>query len=251
METPAYISAALPTEFNIMGKHLLPYSLGHRLHMIKHGCNFASDTNTGGSIQDLILGIQICSRTYEHFIIWLREGTTITKQFLFFKWNNTITWDEDCRNQGKAIKKYIRKKKLQQNLRNIGRLFLFKKPNRFNTPSINFIEKFNLFKAYMRDGCVIPKTWKGKEDNSKKSGADWTETLSLTLQSEYHKTENEVLNMPFSKVLRDYFIYLESIEKLSLKTAEEIKKQPIMSTVVTNIPPGMKVPQNKEQDGHR
>ena len=162
--------------------------------MIREGCALASDETTGGNEQDLFLAIAICSRPYNEFDEWMLSGA----------------YYADCKTWGKAIIKHMNR----------------------NPKSFNLLEKFNLFKVYMKAGSEIPPVWNEKKTNNKPSGTHWTEIVSMTLQKELHKTEIEVLSMPMNKALRYYFVHMEALGQVTLKTDKEISTPPVMSTLV-------------------
>jgi len=59
----AYVQAAIPEPYRVLGKRLKPFCLGHQLLLERFGCSFASGGPHG--FADLILGVFICSQTYE------------------------------------------------------------------------------------------------------------------------------------------------------------------------------------------
>lgn len=67
----AYFRAAIPEPYQILGVKLRPFSLGHFIHMARHDVAFVSEKPAVAELSDLILGIQICSVTYEGFMEWI------------------------------------------------------------------------------------------------------------------------------------------------------------------------------------
>src|ERR1051326_3175097 len=129
-----YVKALIPEPYTILGVELKPFSLGHIFLMKRFNCKFSSDDpSTLGGIDDLLLGISICSRSYEEFLEFINDP----KEFI--DW--TKAW-------GKAIKKHITKSK-----------------------SFNLIKQFLLFKEYMKSGVVTPKYWEQNTDDGIESGA--------------------------------------------------------------------------------
>jgi hypothetical protein len=60
----AYLEAALPTPFVVLGKTLKPYTLGHELLLRRFDSGFAFESNKPATVEDLIFSVLVCSRTY-------------------------------------------------------------------------------------------------------------------------------------------------------------------------------------------
>lgn len=60
----AYLQAAVPEPFRILGKRLKPFSLGHKILLQRFGSNFAEGSQETPGYADLILSVFICSLTY-------------------------------------------------------------------------------------------------------------------------------------------------------------------------------------------
>ena len=94
MKVDVYTKALIPNPYTIMGCRLLPFSLGHLTLMRRFDCKYGSDDLSVDelSVDDLLLGIQICSRTFNEFLEdirtdefaeWIHEwavGVTSEKQ---------------------------------------------------------------------------------------------------------------------------------------------------------------------------
>ncbi len=182
-----YVKALIPEPYNILGVELKPFCLGHIFLMKRFDCKFSSDeASTLGGIDDLLLGITICSRSYEEFL------DCMNKPGPFCNW---------LKNWGTAIRKHIKKNK-----------------------HFNLIRQFVLFKDYMKSGVVIPKYWETQstDDNTAQSGAHWTQTVMTTLTSELGYTQTEALNVSVSKALSDYYKHLENNGIVNLMSDDEL-----------------------------
>jgi hypothetical protein len=182
-----YVKALIPEPFTILGVELKPFCLGHIFLMRRFDCKFSSDDPTAlGGIDDLILGIAICSRTYEEFL----EFINTPDEFLYW-----------CREWGKAIRKHIKKNK-----------------------SFSIIQQFTLFKEYMKSGVVTPKYWETQStDDAMQSGAHWTHSVLTTLTSDLGYTQTEALNVSVAKALSDYYKHLERNGVVNLMSDEELE----------------------------
>ncbi len=182
-----YTWAIIPEPYEIMGVKLRPFSLGHYFLMSRFGCGFASDDeNTMGGIPDLLLGITICSRTYEDFLEFINDEKAFTKWMK--KW-------------GKAVRKKLKKDK-----------------------NYDMIYTFMAFKDYMKNGIVIPKYFEGEHaDKGTPSGAHWTQSIFLVAVSELGYSHSEALNSPLSKVLSDYFKWAEANGSIHLMDDDELE----------------------------
>lgn len=63
----AYLKAAVPEPFTILGKALKPFSLGHEILFQRFGNRFSIEndiTSNPAQIDDLLLGVYICARRY-------------------------------------------------------------------------------------------------------------------------------------------------------------------------------------------
>jgi len=177
-----YVRAAIPEPYIILGVKLRPFSLGHYLLMARFDCAFAADSEKKGGVADLLLGIAICCRTFEDFIEFINEEETF---------NN---WFEQW---GKEVKKVMAE------------------------PSFNILYKIEDFKSYMRNGIDVPEYCPEERENSKPSGAHWSQSVLLILTSELGYTYSEAVNIPMSKALYDYFKWAETNGMVSLMGDED------------------------------
>src|SRR5438876_959627 len=66
----AYFQAAIPEPFTILGLRLKPLSLGRYRLLKRFGCAFVAEEETGANIEDLIIGVLVCSMRCDEFIEW-------------------------------------------------------------------------------------------------------------------------------------------------------------------------------------
>jgi len=160
--------------------------LGHIFLMRRFDCKFsADDPATMGAIDDLLLGVAICCRSYETFLEFIYDTDE------FNKW---------CKTWGKYITKKIKKDK-----------------------TFNVIDQFMLFKEYMKSGIIIPKYWETNNDNQLISGAHWTQSIFNVLISDLGYSQSEALNVPVAKAMNDYYKYLERTGMVNLMRDDEIE----------------------------
>ena len=114
-----YISAITSEPVRIMGINLRPLSIGSYLLMKKYEVAFVSDTPAETTINDLVMGIAICARTFDGFMEFINGP-------------DCMKWVEKW---GKAVNKELKRK-----------------PN-------YFVEKQDMFVDYLTNGMRIPKYW--------------------------------------------------------------------------------------------
>jgi hypothetical protein len=71
--TASYDRAAIPEPFQILGLRLKPFCLGHFLLLRRFECGFVSEASAVATREDLLLGILVCSMSYEEFLDFLQE----------------------------------------------------------------------------------------------------------------------------------------------------------------------------------
>lgn len=182
-----YVKASIPDPYTILGVTLRPFCIGHFHLMQRFECAFGKEgEDIQGGINDLLLAIAICSRTYEGFI----EFVSDPKEF--------NSW---CSKWGKEVKKAMNTDK-----------------------NYNFVHKMLMFQQYMREGVIIPQFYQENNgsDGTKESGAHWTQIILLVLTSELNYTFSQAINMPLSKALFDYFKHLESSGMVTIMPDEDI-----------------------------
>jgi hypothetical protein len=182
-----YVRAAVPDPYTILGVKLRPFCIGHFFLMQRFNCAFSSENEeTLGNVEDLLLAISICSRTYEEFIEFINDPAH------FNKW---------CKQWGIEVTKALKKDK-----------------------NFNFLHKMMLFKEYMKNGLIVPKFFEGdNQGDGKTSGAHWSQSVLLVLTGELGYTYSEAVNMPLSKALADYFKWAEKGGMVTLMNDDELE----------------------------
>lgn len=67
----ATFKAAIPQPFRILGLPLKPLSIGRYRLLARFNCAFVSDEDRNATVEDLILGVLICSMTVQGFLSWI------------------------------------------------------------------------------------------------------------------------------------------------------------------------------------
>ncbi len=203
-----YVNALIPEPYTILGMELKPYSLGHFFLMRKFSCGFANENeNALGDISDLILGLAICSQTYEGFLNCIETNNiqigTHSKYYLFGPQVPTvIKYTDWIAEWGRLVEKKLKEKNI-----------------------INMLECINMFKTYMRDSIVIPKFWETEHgEDAPSSGAHWTQSVLSILTSDCGYSQSEALNIPMSRALSDYFKFSERNGMLTLMNDDELEQ---------------------------
>lgn len=60
----AYLEAALPKPFTVLGKHLKPFCLGHEILFQRFGNKFSIESKEEPTVEDLLTGVHICAQPY-------------------------------------------------------------------------------------------------------------------------------------------------------------------------------------------
>lgn len=187
-----YAAAMVNGQAQILGLRLRPLSLGHVILLKGMDCAFLADDARQATVEDLILGLAICSQTAEDAVSFV-EGL-IDPPPLFRRLNRS---QRLLRAWGKRVKKAIRKDR-----------------------EFNLLERFAMFKRYLDEGSRMPRFWILKEDNSPAT-APWYQNIKLALMSQLGYSESAVLNMPLSAAFLDYLRHAEASGTVRLYTKEE------------------------------
>ncbi len=102
--TAAYPAAAIPEPFQILGLRLKPFCLGHYLLMERFEVAFVSDKDAVANLDDLILGVLICSMHYEEFLDFL-FASDFEEQVR--TWGNDVKADFDLNEKCRLFNDYI------------------------------------------------------------------------------------------------------------------------------------------------
>lgn len=61
----AYLKAAVPEPFRILGKNLRPFALGHEILLQRYRNRFSIESTDEPGIRDLLIGVHVCSQRVE------------------------------------------------------------------------------------------------------------------------------------------------------------------------------------------
>jgi hypothetical protein len=193
---PSPFAAAIPEPFQILGLRLLPLSLGRYRLMHRFGVAFVSDGERGAGIDDLILGVLICSMPCRQFLAWSSSES-------FFrdvrKWSLSI-YPKPWVGRIPFIGKWWKRKH-----------------------GFNFVEKLQLFANYIKTGSVMPLYWDTSTGNGGRGGGHWANNIEVVLRSELNWTSEEIDELPLTKAFSDYLTYAEGQGQVQLMTPEEIE----------------------------
>lgn len=184
MNEGAFGKAIVPEPYTVLGIKLRPFSLGHLFLMRRFGCGFAEDgDNVSVGIGDLILGVAICSRSYEEFLADLDSGEL--EKFV-------AEW-------GKEVQKQIE-----------------------SDEHFNPVRRFALFHQYMKEGAQMPKFFI-ERDTKGESGLHWSHQILSILISECGYSRTEALNAPLTQCLNDFCAYAERQGTITLMKDWELE----------------------------
>ena len=68
-----YANAFVPEPFRILGLRLKPFSLGHYLLLRRFNCAFVQDEPGSATVDDLVLGVLICSLSQSAFLQFIEQ----------------------------------------------------------------------------------------------------------------------------------------------------------------------------------
>lgn len=95
--TAAYVAAAIPEPFQILGLRLKPLCLGHYFLLERFENAFVSNKDAVATFDDLIMGVLICSMTYEEFMEFLFQSDFEEQVFQWGKKCGVFDLAEKCR----------------------------------------------------------------------------------------------------------------------------------------------------------
>lgn len=181
----SYFKAAIPEPYRIFGLRLLPLSLGRYRLLERFHCAFVGPGEACATIQDLLLGILICSMPCREFLELIEDGKLFAKQL---------------RRLGKRMQAEVRA-----------------------DPYFSILAKYGLFKAYIAESSAAPQYW-DESPNSAGSGAHWAQSLEVLLRGELGYTAAEIEEGPLSKAISDSFKLAENQGLIRIIDAEEIEQ---------------------------
>jgi hypothetical protein len=164
MKGTAFLKAAVPDPARILGVRLKPFSVGHNILLQREGCALVD--GRPGQFSDLILGVSICSRTFEEAVAFLSNPL---RSALWLKWWGFKVWLA-VRFGGK-----------------------------------NLAESAGNFLAYVRDGSSSPTPMQ-KDEGGSELHLPITALVLTTLQSRCGYSLSEAMNCPWGLALWQYAI---------------------------------------------
>jgi hypothetical protein len=191
-------TAAIPDPFRILGVRLLPLSLGRYRLLRRFDCAFVSETDTAARVEDLLIGIIICSMRCDEFLELFETDD-------FFR--QIRRWGKSIAGRPPFIIRFI-----PAAARSWRR-----------THSFNLFEKMQLFRRYIEEGSVIPHYF-NESNGSMNSGAHWSHAVEVTLRSELNWNVEEIEEAPLTKALSDYFKHAENNGMIRLMTEEDARQ---------------------------
>src|SRR6266567_4042116 len=159
----AYFQAAVPEPYVIFGLRLLPLSLGRYRLLHRFGCAFVADGEAKATMQDLLMGIVICSLPVPDFLELLESPR----------------FGREMKRLGRRINMEMRA-----------------------DPHFSLLAKFGLFQRYIIENSRCPRYWDEQEERPG-SGAHWSHNLEIALRSNLGWTLQEVNEAPLAKALVD------------------------------------------------
>jgi hypothetical protein len=192
MSRSDYCNLAVGGQAQILGLRLRPLALGHVILLKGYDCAFTADEARQATIEDLILGLVVCSQTVE-------DATALLDGL-----DDPVPW-------------YSRLNRSQKELRRWGRTVrrAIKRDKAFSV-----FERFSMFQRYIEEGSKLPRFWVLKEETGPVT-APWYQNVKLSLMSQLGYTESQALNIPLRVAFQDYFRHAESCGTLRLYSDQE------------------------------
>ena len=81
----AYLQAAIPQPFTVLGRKLKPFTLGHQLLLEYFGSGFALGSDESPTYEDLLISVFLCSYSYEDALKKL-ESRWLVLQLKLWSW---------------------------------------------------------------------------------------------------------------------------------------------------------------------
>ena len=179
----------IPNNYTILGLSLKPFSLGHVFLMQKHGCAFVEGENAQVNVDDLILGLCICSRSHKDFNEFIED-------------EKSIEW---CRKWSEAVKTMTRDRGFTKWYRKLFRL----QPR--NT-EFNLNHECKTFMQYMKAGIKEPRFIREKEQEmvfGEVIPNDPYQNLRHLMIKEFRYNAENVMDVPLASALSDYYKHAE------------------------------------------
>jgi hypothetical protein len=178
----AYFQAAIPEPYRIFGLRLLPLSLGRYRLLARFGCGFVADGEVQATMEDLLLGVLICSMRVKQFMEFIESPEAVS----------------ELKPWGELVRKQIAQEEY-----------------------FSLYAKIGLFRAYIDEASHVPQYWEETPEESA-SGAHWAQSLEVVLRGQLNYTEEEIEEGPLSKALSDCFKLAESQGQIRIMGEEDL-----------------------------
>lgn len=190
-----YFSRAIPEPYCILGLKLRPLSVGRYRLLKRFNVAFVADEAAEATVQDLLLGVLICSMRVEEFVEFA-ASPNFTKEVR--RWSRAI-FPHPWICALPFIGKWWR-----------GR------------HAFNIVEKMNLFERYIADAQKIPR-YTMRHNSPSTNQAHWSHNIEICLRSELGWTGEEINEQPLSKALADYFRHAENQGTIRVLSDEDFE----------------------------
>jgi hypothetical protein len=198
MRFETYAETCIPNRHTVLGLELKDLALGHYLLMRRYDCAYASDTETNVNLTDLILGVLICSMTFEEaneffnlppIKFWSVENLkTFGRAWYLSRSLGTTGYEIRCWSD-----KYIKQVKRQK--------------------YYNILSEAKAFQRYLDEGNQMPIYFPVKESD-KPSPAHWSIGLHNFLLTKY--TKSEAMNLSLRRAFMEYCKWAEEQGSIEL-----------------------------------
>ena len=180
-----YHLAAIPEPYQVLGVQLLPLSLHHCILMEACGLSFVSEREEIPTLEDLSIGVLICSRHW-------RDGE-------FEAYIGSKRCEQDMKRWARKVAKQLG-------------------PQEF----LQMNSRFELFHDYIARHSSGPEHWKTSGPSGAGTGAHWTQCI-LMASSQFGYSRQEALHCPLSLLFADYYRYAEANGAVQLMQPHEVE----------------------------
>lgn len=211
MKIPLAIATALqPPAHQVCGVTLQPMSIGHWLHLTRHNVSFVTGAESH-TLGDLLLGVLICSESYEGFTEGVRRGGVERAMVALRRALSGGYFGE--------LKRWIKRKR--------GKTVHPREIIGFNLAEecLNFEAYIDAHGAgiYRANEWSIPDTATNGDGKSLAIKAPFPMVLLDALRTECGIAESEALNMPLPYARWRQAIHNERMGRISLIDREELQ----------------------------
>jgi hypothetical protein len=174
-----------PQRWQILGVRLQPFSLQHYFLLSREANAFVADADSEAGLQDLIVGVLICSRRWS--------------ESEFEDYVDSGECQLDAEILGEAVGKQMAEDR-----------------SAFDLPA-----KIQLLDEYIKAHSQCP-IYADNHDVTDTSGSHWSQNILLCLTGKLGYERSDALNCPLPQALADYFKYAESQGLITLLPEWEV-----------------------------